>query len=120
MSDSEQPRDHAPEEEYGEPMHQSEERRLEDHIKSRSTWLRLVFMILFVAIWGLSRFIVGAVVILQFLWVLLSGERNPRLTDFGQSLATYTYEIVMYLTFNTERRPFPFAQWPAGPPSGSE
>ena len=38
------------------------------------------------------------------------------LAGFGQSLATYTYQIVMYLTFNTEEQPFPFADWPSGPP----
>jgi hypothetical protein len=35
----------------------------------------------------------------------------------GQALATYTYQIIRYLTFNTEERPFPFdSDWPAGPP----
>ena len=53
---------------------------------------------------------------LQFLWVLIRGETNAQLTGFGQSLATYTYQIVLYLTFSSEERPFPFADWPVGPP----
>ncbi|MGB5259977.1 MAG: DUF4389 domain-containing protein [Gammaproteobacteria bacterium] len=33
-------------------------------------------------------------------------------------MATYTYQIINYLTFNTEDRPFPFdLDWPAGPPA---
>ncbi len=73
-------------------------------------------MVLFLALWGVSRIVVLAVVVLQFLWVLTRGEKNAQLTVFGQSLATYTYQIVLYLTFGTEERPFPFADWPTGPP----
>lgn len=87
--------------------------KLEDHLTSRSTWMRLLFMLVFVILYGVSRIVVGAVVILQFLWLLVTGETNRRLTEAGQSLAIYTYQIVRYLTFNTERRPFPFdADWP--------
>ena len=73
-------------------------------------------MVLFLALWGISRVVVLAVVVLQFLWVLIRGEKNAQLTGFGQSLATYTYQIVMYLTFSTEERPFPLSDWPTGPP----
>lgn len=73
-------------------------------------------MILFVAIWSVSRLIVIAVVILQFFIVLFTGETNPRLEALGQSLATYSYQLVAYLTFVTEDQPFPFDDWPSGPP----
>jgi len=88
-----------------------------DNIQSQSTWLRLLFMILFIALWTISRVVVIAVVVLQFFCVLLAGETNARLGGFGQSLATYSYQIVMYLTFNTEEQPFPFSDWPGGPPA---
>lgn len=88
------------------------------HVQTRSTWLRLFFMIVVVLLAAVSRVVVGAVVVLQFFYVLFTGETNKRLERLGQSLATYTYQIVRYLTFNTEERPFPFdADWPAGPPA---
>jgi Domain of unknown function (DUF4389) len=93
-----------------------EQDKIEDHLRSKSTWMRLVFMLICVALWAISRIVVGAVVVLQFLWVLVTGITNPRLTKLGQDLATYTYQIVLYLTFNTQRRPFPFNEWPDGPP----
>lgn len=87
------------------------------HVKKGSTWLRLLFMIVMAIVYSVAEVVVGAVVVLQFFWVLFTGQRNPRLLGFGQSLATYLYEIVKYLTFNTERRPFPFdADWPHGQP----
>ena len=49
--------------------------------------------------------------------MLFTGETNKLLEKFGQSLATDTYQIICYLTFNTEEWPFPFdLDWPAGLP----
>jgi hypothetical protein len=106
------PRDHAGiGDPYGEDT--STNRQIEENLKSRATWLRLVFMIVFVLIYGLTRLVLGAVVILQFLWVLFTGETNPRMKHLGASLATYTLQILLYLTYNTEDRPFPFdLDWP--------
>jgi len=56
--------------------------------------------------------------VLQFFWVLFTGGTNENLNILGQSLATYTYQVIRYLVFNTEERPFPFdASWPSGPPA---
>ena len=113
MTNEEQPRDHAdagddPYDPYGEPRGD-----IEANLKSRSTWLRLLFMIILGFIYGLSRFVVGAVVVLQFLWVLFTGETNERMLVFGRSLSTYTYQLLLYLTYNSEERPFPFdLDWP--------
>jgi hypothetical protein len=63
--------------------------------------------------YAVARLVVGVVVLLQFLHVLFTGETNPRLKDLGLSLARYVYQVVEYLTFNTEVRPFPFdEEWP--------
>lgn len=99
------------------PAGESEERAsLAQNLKSRSTWLRLFFTLVMALLYSVSRVVIGAVVLLQFFWVLFTGRTNVRLLSFGQSLATYTYQIVRYLTYNTEERPFPFdADWPAGP-----
>ena len=114
MTDATPPPDHVPPDPDDEP--EERESNLEENIKSRSTWTRLLFMILFVAIWGVSEFVVVAVFILQFLILLFTGETNPRLAVLAQNLATYTYQVVAFLTFVTEEQPFPFADWPSGPP----
>ena len=114
MNETTPPPDHVQEDPAD---NQNDDSRLEDNLKSRSTWMRLLFMILFIALWSISRVVVFAVVVLQFFWVLIGGETNSRLAEFGQSLATYSYQIVLYLTFNTEEQPFPFSDWPSGPPS---
>jgi len=98
--------------------HKTGEEELKQHVKARSTWLRLFFMLVVTFLYGVSRIVVGAVVVIQFFWVLFTGKTNHNLDSLGQSLATYTYQAIYYLTFNTEERPFPFdAPWPSGPPT---
>ena len=95
-------------------------RAFEQHMKSRSTWLRLLFMIVMWLLFEVTRLVTAVVVVLQFLHVLFTGQTNPRLMHFGRSLAAYMHEMVSYLTFNTEVRPFPFdAEWPTGGATGS-
>ena len=81
---------------------------IEEHIKSRSTWLRLLFMLAFYAIGTVATVVLSLVVVLGFLWVLFTGEKNRQLQQAGQVIAAYLYEIVRYLTFNTDDKPFPF------------
>lgn len=85
---------------------------ISEHLKSRSTWLRLVFMLLFVVIFYVAEMVLFAVAALQFLWKLFSGEVNERLTSFGANLAEFLRQVVLFLTFNTEDMPFPFSDWP--------
>ena len=91
----------------------AEESPLAKNLKSKSIWMRLLFMLVVTFLYSISRIVVGAVVVVQFFWVLFTGETNEKLKVFGNSLATYTNQIILYLTFNTEERPFPFdMDWP--------
>ena len=110
--------DETPSSSSDSPAGQQQSKLVKENLKRGSTWLRLFFMFVVVILYSVSRVVVSAVVLLQFFWVLLSGETNESLENFGQSLATYTYQIISYLTFNTEKRPFPFdLDWPNGPPA---
>jgi len=101
----------------GSGERESQHAAVKENLKKRSTWLRLFFMLVIILLYSVSRVVVGMVVLLQFFWVLFTSETNKSLESLGQSLATYTYQIVRYLTFNTEERPFPFdLDWPDGPP----
>lgn len=80
-------------------------------------WWRLLYMLILVLLYSLSRLVVCAVMVFQFFWSLINGEPNHRLKELAQSLATYTYQIVSYLTFASEELPFPLdGEWPRGAP----
>ncbi len=115
MSENNPPADHIldNDRESGKPI--------EDHIKSRATWTRLLFMVIAYVLVSLAGLVGSVVVVLGFLMVLFTGEVNRELRDVGQSLARYIYDNVRYLTFNTDERPFPFGgKWPTAESDDSE
>lgn len=73
------------------------------------TWLRGLFMVLFAVLYTIAEVVVTAVVLLQFLIVVVTGERNERLTGLGERLSVYVYDVLRFLTYNSEQRPFPFS-----------
>ena len=112
MANAGQPMDHVPSDDGSVSEEQSD---LEKNVRQKSTWLRLIFMVVFAITWSIAVFVTGAVIVLNFLYVLFTGKTNSRLTEFGKALASYLYEIVLFMTFNSETRPFPIdAEWPAG------
>ncbi|WP_303907699.1 DUF4389 domain-containing protein [Thiohalomonas denitrificans] len=92
------------------------ERSFKKNIRSRGAWLRILYMLLFAMIYGVAEVVLGAVVLFQIGASLITGRANQRLRNFGQQLATYLYEIVLFLTYQSEVKPFPFEPWPDGPP----
>ena len=110
MTNAEQPMDHVPSE---DGVAREEPSDLEKNVRSKNTWLRLLFMIVMAVAWSIAVFIASVVVVVNFLYVLFTGKTNAGLTGLGQSLATYLYQIVRFMTFNTETRPFPMDEaWP--------
>jgi len=86
---------------------------IEENLKAKSTWIRLVFMLILCFLGWLATMVATVVVVLGFFWVLFTGETNKRLKGAGQGIARYVYQIIQYLTYNTDERPFPFdAAWP--------
>ena len=81
-------------------------------INSKGIWQRGLYMLLFAFLISIARFVAFAVIILQFLFVLFSGATNTRLLSFGKSLSTYTYQVMLFLTFNSEQHPYPMSEWP--------
>lgn len=79
---------------------------------ARGIWVRALYMLLFVLIYNIAEIVVLFVVVFQFVCVLASGARNARVLELGQGLSRYVYEIFLFLTFNSERLPFPFDEWP--------
>ena len=120
MGNDEQPRDHESvdnEPVDKEPNAASAEATvdIQENMKSRSTWLRLLFMLCVFALYFVSRFVVLAVIVGQFLWVLFTAETNKQLSALGHSLALFVAESIDFLTYNSEKKPFRFDnEWPSG------
>jgi hypothetical protein len=81
------------------------------------TWIRLAYMVLFALLVMAARLLVSIVVVVQFALVLIFGRDNENLRNLGQGLGKWVYQAIMFLTFNSNDKPFPFDEWPALEPS---
>ncbi|NNJ97301.1 MAG: DUF4389 domain-containing protein [Gammaproteobacteria bacterium] len=90
---------------------------VKENLKRQSTWVRGLYMLLFAIFYSVAEIVMFAIVIFQFIHKLIKGDTNARLMELGQSLATYIYQIIQYLTFNSNYQVYPFGAWPKGEPS---
>jgi len=87
---------------------------LEENLRNRSTWKRFLFMIVVAVLFWLGVLVGIIVILLQFFWVLFTGKTKKEFSAVGRQLAAYSHEIVLYMSFNTDERPFPFDRdWPS-------
>jgi hypothetical protein len=87
------------------------EEQINGHLSHLQTWKRIFFMLLFAVVVTIARWLAWAVILMQLVFVLLSGEKNENIVNFGRSLSIYEYHILLFLTFSTEKLPFPFSPW---------
>ena len=84
------------------------------NLQSKSTWVRVLYMLLFVLAYSAAEFVLGVTVVIQVIIKLVTGSLNERLKTFGKQISLYIYDVLNFLTFNTEDKPFPFDEWPTG------
>lgn len=93
---------------------------MKQNLKATKTWMRGLYIVLFSIFYAVAKVIIFAVVIFQFLLTLFTGKTNDRLLKLGQGLSTYMYQILLYITFNSDHQPYPFGAWPKGPPAAKK
>lgn len=87
--------------------------QLKSNLTSSKHWFRLIFMLLFAAVLQLASIVMWVLVIAQFFFSLITGEDNQHLRRFGHSLSTYIYDVLKFLCYSSDEKPFPFADWPS-------
>ncbi|VFQ44536.1 DUF4389 domain-containing protein [Desulfoluna butyratoxydans] len=74
--------------------------------------IRALFMLAF---WIASRVVLAIVVVLalfQLICSLVTRSPNDKIMRFGKNLGVYLSQIVDFLTYNTDQKPWPFQDWP--------
>lgn len=72
------------------------------------TLIRGLYMVLFWLALTFTVYIFGLVVIAQFLFILISRKPNANLLKAGRNIVKFIKQIADFLTFNSEKLPFPF------------
>ena len=85
-----------------------------ENVKNIDVWMRGFCILIYAAISCLLLLpLIWLMVIFQFFTKLITSELNEPLLDFSTSLSRYVLQILSYITFDSEERPFPFGPWPA-------
>jgi len=78
-----------------------------------STWKRVAYtLFFFVFAYSIAKMVVSALVIVQLLFKLVTGDVNHQILRFSKLSTDYMYDILLYSTFNSNKKPFPFADMP--------
>ncbi|MFC3195242.1 DUF4389 domain-containing protein [Marinicella sediminis] len=72
---------------------------------------RILVTILFALIGWVSLWVFCVVVLVQFGFLLITGNLNKNLKAFNGELGSYLSDIIHYVAFQTEQKPFPFKSW---------
>lgn len=89
--------------------------QLKSNLTSGKHWMRLVYMVLFAIFLYVASFVISFLVVVQFVFALVTGSDNSKLRQFGFSLSAYIHQALQFLTYNSEVKPFPFSDWPEPP-----
>lgn len=85
------------------------------NLKKPSAWFRVLFMVGFVIALYVTGVILLVLMLAQIVFSLLTGEDNINLRRLGAGLASYVGQILAFLTYNSEQKPFPFLPFPVAP-----
>ncbi|MFI4937889.1 MAG: DUF4389 domain-containing protein [Candidatus Berkiellales bacterium] len=88
-------------------------KRVLSKLGSKNRWFRGLYILLFIFICYIVAFVGFFVILFQFVVNLIFNKSNEHLQRFGHSLGVYAYEVISFLTYNTEQMPFPFNAWPS-------
>ncbi|WP_395373205.1 DUF4389 domain-containing protein [Marinicella sp. W31] len=73
--------------------------------------IRIFMALLFSLIGWLTLWVFGAVVLIQAIFMIVTGEQNKNLKSFAGEIGKYLGSIVKYVSFQTDEKPFPFQSW---------
>ncbi len=86
---------------------------IKEHVKDVDVWIRGLFILVFgVIFYFLLFWIILLLVLFQFITKVITGNLNQQLMKFSNGLTLYAFQILNYITFQSEERPFPFSPWP--------
>jgi hypothetical protein len=82
-------------------------------ISRKQVAIRLLYTLLYVAIFELVKTVVLLITLFEYFFLLVTLQHNEPARAFANQVAAYGYRVMRYLTLNDNQRPFPFADFPA-------
>lgn len=87
---------------------------IKNNICNAKQWQRTAWIFFFMLCYSLVKVVLYATVLFQVIYTLIFSEQQKRVRVFGSQLAVYVYQLLCYMTYNNDIKPFPFDAWPTG------
>ena len=75
----------------------------------KEAWFRIIVLVISGVILSIWQLLVKILAIVNWFIVVFSGNRNRELAIFCEYWNTEIYKFIRYLTFVSNKRPFPFS-----------
>jgi hypothetical protein len=85
-----------------------------DNFLKQGKWIRFFWMVSFSFVYYLSMTVLWLIVFFQFLFVLITDKRSENISHVSLGFRNYMVQILDYLTYHSEEKPFPFSDFPKG------
>ena len=85
---------------------------VETNKQPKAGWKRVLYTILYLTINRFISMLLFLITVCQFIYSWLIGEPNDKLLHFTGGLAEYSKQLVSYIGFNSEEKPWPVGEWP--------
>jgi hypothetical protein len=92
-------------------MAEDKQQQLKQNLKDGNQWMRILYMLMFWIILYFVLMVTGVIIFIQILFALITGSDNKNIRKFAADLTKYINQIILFLTYNEDRKPFPFAEW---------
>ncbi|MBL1321174.1 MAG: DUF4389 domain-containing protein [Methylophaga sp.] len=92
-------------------MAEGKQEQLKQNLQDGNQWMRILYMLMFWIILYFVLMVTGVIIFIQVLFALITGSDNKHLRKFAADLTKYINQIILFLTYNEDRKPFPFAEW---------
>jgi hypothetical protein len=76
----------------------------------KEAWFRIIVLIITGIVLGLWKGLIQIIGVISWFIVVFSGKRNKELALFCEYFNTELYKFIRYLTFVSNKRPFPFTK----------
>lgn len=82
--------------------------------------IRGAFMMFFLVAARFVAMLVVLIALFQFICTLITRKPKDNLKNFGKDLSLYAAEIIKFLSYSTDRKPWPFSPGSEAKPEGPE
>ena len=74
--------------------------------------MRIAYVLLFCIVFSFMDIVLFLIALVQAVSSVVSGEPSQTLRNYGNRLASYLKQIANYVSFASDDKPFPFADFP--------